>query len=67
MLGFLFVAIGTVMLLLIAGFLPVPALVFLWAIYLSLSTVCRDFLSFQWDILLLETGFLAIPPNQIEV
>src|SRR5437016_9379556 len=54
-------AAGTVLsLLLIAGFLPVPALVFLWAIYLSLSTVCRDFLSFQWDILLLETGFLAI-------
>src|SRR5438876_6073156 len=54
-------AAGTVLsLLLIAGFLPVLALVFLWAIYLSLSTVCRDFLSFQWDILLLETGFLAI-------
>jgi len=54
-------AAGTVLsLLLIVGIAPVPALVFLWAIYLSLSTVCRDFLSFQWDILLLETGFLAI-------
>src|SRR5262249_13181178 len=29
-------------------------------IYLSLCTVCREFLSFQWDILLLESGFLAI-------
>ena len=47
-------------LLLIAGVAPVLDLLFLWAIYLSLSTVCRDFLSFQWDILLLETGFLAI-------
>ncbi|PYJ87588.1 MAG: membrane protein [Verrucomicrobia bacterium] len=47
-------------LLLIAGVAPVLDLLFLWAIYLSLSTVCRDFLSFQWDILLLETGFVAI-------
>jgi len=54
-------AAGAVLsLALIAGFAPMPALVFLWAIYLSLSTVCRDFLAFQWDILLLETGFLAI-------
>jgi hypothetical protein len=27
---------------------------------LSLSTICREFLGYQWDILLLETGFLAI-------
>jgi hypothetical protein len=52
---------GTILsLLLIAGVAPVPALFLLWAIYLSLSTVCREFLGFQWDILLLETGFLAI-------
>ena len=31
-----------------------------WTIYLSLVTVGRNFLSFQWDALLLETGFLAI-------
>ena len=36
--------------------LPVSSLL----IYLSLSTICREFLGFQWDILLLETGFLAI-------
>ena len=47
-------------LLLVIGAAPVLDLVLLWAIYLSLSTVCRDFLGFQWDILLLETGFLAI-------
>src|SRR5437016_865130 len=53
-------AAGTVLSLLsIVGWVPVPALVFLWAIYLSLSTVCQEFLGFQWDILLLETGFLA--------
>jgi lipase maturation factor 1 len=46
--------------LLITGIAPAPCLALLWLIYLSLSTVCREFLSFQWDILLLETGFLAI-------
>src|SRR6266550_2514396 len=34
-------------LLLVAGVAPVIDLIFLWAIYLSLSTVCRDFLGFQ--------------------
>ncbi|MGH7197621.1 MAG: lipase maturation factor family protein [Candidatus Omnitrophota bacterium] len=46
--------------LLVIGFAPVPVLALLWAVYLSFFTVCRDFLSFQWDILLLEMGFLAI-------
>src|SRR5580700_6109530 len=32
----------------------------LWALYLSLCTISSPFLSFQWDNLLLETGFLAI-------
>ena len=31
----------------------------LWAIYLSFQSVSSPFLSFQWDALLLETGFLA--------
>ncbi len=44
----------------VAGVAPALAPFLLWAIYLSLCTVSRDFLSFQWDILLLETGFLAI-------
>ena len=43
-----------------AGILPSAVLPLLWLIYLSLSIVCRDFLGFQWDTLLLETGFLAI-------
>lgn len=46
--------------LLIVGFLPLPMLVLLWACYLSLFHVGQVFLSFQWDILLLESGFLAI-------
>lgn len=41
----------------IAGGYMLP---FLWLLYLSLSTVSGDFLSFQWDTLLLETGLLAI-------
>jgi predicted DCC family thiol-disulfide oxidoreductase YuxK len=32
----------------------------LYVLYLSLSTAGQEFLSFQWDSLLLETGFLAI-------
>ncbi len=32
----------------------------LYVLYLSLDTAGQDFLSFQWDSLLLETGFLAI-------
>jgi hypothetical protein len=32
----------------------------LWLLYLSLSTVSSDFLSFQWDALLLEAGLIAL-------
>ncbi len=46
--------------LLVAGFLRRIALIVCYVLYLSLTTVGQDFLSFQWDILLLETGFLAI-------
>jgi predicted DCC family thiol-disulfide oxidoreductase YuxK len=31
-----------------------------FALYLSLMNVSQEFLSYQWDILLLETGFLAV-------
>lgn len=53
--------------LLIVGIAPVPALALLWLLYLSLVTVGRDFLGFQWDNLLLETGFLSIflAPRQL--
>jgi hypothetical protein len=47
-------------LLVIGGILQMPALVLLWMSYLSLFYAGQEFLSFQWDILLLETGFLAI-------
>jgi hypothetical protein len=46
--------------LLIAGVLPGPCLILLWALYLSLSVIGQDFLGFQWDALLLEAGALAI-------
>lgn len=35
-------------------------LVFCFVLYLSLLNIGQDFLSFQWDVLLLESGFLAI-------
>ncbi len=47
-------------LLLIVGIAPVLVLALLWLFYLSLYGAAREFLSYQWDILLLETGFLAI-------
>ncbi len=46
--------------LFILGFAPVPVSLTLWTFYLSLFTVCPLFLGYQWDILLLETGFLTI-------
>jgi hypothetical protein len=46
--------------LLMAGFAPVLLLTLLFIFYLSLTIAGQTFLSFQWDILLLETGFLAI-------
>src|ERR1019366_9717302 len=46
--------------LLVVGIAPAPCLALLWLLYLSLATVTRTFLGFQWDNLLLEAGFLAI-------
>jgi lipase maturation factor 1 len=52
---------GTVLsVLVIAGIASGPVLLLLWAFYLSLVTAGQDFLSFQWDTLLLEAGFLAV-------
>ena len=54
-------AVGTVLaVLVIFGIAPAPCLFLLWLIYLSLCAVGEPFLNFQWDILLLEAGFLAI-------
>jgi lipase maturation factor 1 len=45
---------------LLAGFAPPVMLALLWALYLSFCAIASPFFNFQWDILLLETGFLAI-------
>jgi len=47
-------------LLLITGFLLRTSLVMLYVLYLSLVHGGQVFMSFQWDFLLLECGFLAI-------
>jgi hypothetical protein len=66
----------TLSIVLVTGFLPTLCLLALWALFLSLSVIGGDFLSFQWDALLLETGFLAIflpaatkrsPPDTVEM
>jgi hypothetical protein len=44
----------------LTGHLQRPALAGCWLLWLSICSVGQDFLSFQWDMLLLETGFLAI-------
>lgn len=51
-----------------AGFIPLPAAVGCWLCYLSIYTNGQIFLSFQWDLLLLESGFLTlfiVPPRVI--
>ena len=46
--------------LLIIGFAQAYVLFVLWTLYLSLCIVGQTFFHFQWDVLLLEAGFLAI-------
>jgi len=54
-------AAGAVLaLVLLFGVAQPVCLALLWLLYLSLATVCGDFLGFQWDNLLLEAGWLAI-------
>ena len=43
-----------------AGYLQTTLLIACYALYLSLYTAGQVFMTFQWDILLLEAGFLAI-------
>jgi predicted DCC family thiol-disulfide oxidoreductase YuxK len=59
-LHFLCGAGAVVSVLLMAGLAPVVSLALLFVFYLSLTVAGQTFLSFQWDILLLETGFLAL-------
>jgi lipase maturation factor 1 len=42
------------------GIATLPALIVCWVFYLSLFNVTRLFLGYQWDVLLLEAGFLAL-------
>lgn len=42
------------------GFFSGPCLLVCWLLYLSIVNAGTVFMSFQWDILLLEVGFLAI-------
>lgn len=46
--------------LLVAGGPPVPLLLLLWLLYLSFVAAGQEFLSYQWDTLLLEIGFMTI-------
>jgi hypothetical protein len=51
---------------LLLGLGTTPVLALLWLLYLSLTTAGQVFLSYQWDALLLEAGFLSIflvPPS----
>ncbi|MEK9656930.1 MAG: lipase maturation factor family protein [bacterium] len=47
-------------LMLFLGFLPLFSSFFLWVFYLSFVSAGQVFLRFQWDVLLLEVGFLAL-------
>jgi hypothetical protein len=51
---------AAVSVLLMFGIAPAAAAAVLWALYLSLTIAGQEFLQFQWDGLLLETGLLAV-------
>jgi hypothetical protein len=54
---------------LLLGFANVPLLATLWILYISYVHAGRTFYGYGWEILLLETGFLAIflaPPGRLE-
>ena len=54
-------AAGTIAALAVAlDVAALPALVLAWALYLSLAEAGQVFLHFQWDVLLLETGLVAL-------
>jgi predicted DCC family thiol-disulfide oxidoreductase YuxK len=59
-LHFLCGAGAIISILLMAGVAPVLSLTLLFVLYLSLTIAGQTFLNFQWDTLLLETGFLAL-------
>ncbi len=59
-LHFLCAAGAGIAVLLMAEVAPLLCLLALFVLYLSLAVAGQTFLEFQWDILLLEAGFLAI-------
>jgi len=50
---------GAASLAMIFGFASSISAFVCWALYLSLSAIGSDFMSFQWDVLLLEAGLIA--------
>jgi len=54
-------------LLLMIGVASAPVSFLLWLFYLSLVSVGGNFLSFQWDNLLLEVGFLTIFLSPLQI
>jgi len=59
--GVAFLAVGGMVLSvpLFLGVAPVPVLLLLWLFYLSLVNDGQIFMSYQWDLLLLETLFVS--------
>jgi hypothetical protein len=52
----------------IARFLQLPALIACWLLYFFFTEIGSSFLSFQWDAMLLEAGFLALfPPTMLVI
>lgn len=47
-------------LMLTAGLAPFFALLAIWVLYLSITFAGQEFMSFQWDMLLIETCFVAL-------
>ena len=64
-------AVGTLAsLAMVAGLAPALSALVCWSFYLSLYAAGQQFLSFQWDILLLEAGFPALflaPPFTVRL
>ncbi len=44
----------------VVGLAPIATFGALWIVYLSVTVAGQDFLQFQWDILLLETGLFSL-------
>jgi hypothetical protein len=54
------IAGSIVAILLMAGIFPVVCTTTLYLLYLSVVSVGQEFLSYQWDMLLLQAGFLTV-------